>query len=471
MKLELSIARARAKVMLYEEVSQKWIPASYTPSFMSNVDILHHFQQQTFRIVAVTQASNEMVLNSSVKPGLRYNEATGTFHQWRDQGSKQVFGLHFVSEEEAAMFGSVMSQSLQVLNSCGQLRLPWPGPDPRQHSTSPELYSDQAEAEAEDLYEELPSGREEQLYQHSLREAARPIMELSQDFQRFGSFRASQRSLHPPQSHSQRSLFLPQNHSHQPALLPGQNYTNPQPSLQDPFSLARSQPAEGNPIPDNDYIREDQSSISSQEIPFKQQTETEARYFSADPTSSSAPAPAPAPPPTPLVAPPNPPPPPPPPPPPASSASQTAGLKVKSLSGDLQSITLNQAETAPALRKVVGMASMMEEMKNKLARRKQNSDVDISSSSSPGKTKPTTPTTPTTSRSQNPSQNIPETFSPRVSTSALSKLESYSGSTARSNLEALKTEILEEIRSEMEKSKMEIIEIIREEIKSLKSNQ
>ena len=117
------------------------------------------------------------------------------------------------------------------------------------------------------------------------------------------------------------------------------------------------------------------------------------------------------------------------------------------------------------------MASMMEEMKNKLARRKQNSDVDISSSSSPGKTEPTTPTTPTTSRSQNPSQNIPETFSPRVPTSALSKLESYSGSTARGNLEALKTEILEEIRSEIEKSKMEIIEIIREEIKSLKSNQ
>ena len=140
---------------------------------------------------------------------------------------------------------------------------------------------------------------------------------------------------------------------------------------------------------------------------------------------------------------------------------------MKSLSGDLQSITLNQAEPAPALKKTAGMASMMEEMKSKLARRKQSSDVDEQVSSSLGNTEPSTPTTPSTSRSQ----NMVETFSPRVSASALNKLESYKGSSGRNNLEALKTEILEEIRSEIEKSKMEIIEIIREEIKSLKSNQ
>ena len=113
MKLELSIARARAKVMLYDEAGKKWIPASFTPSFMCFVDILHNFQQQTFRIVAVTQTSNEMVLNSSVKPGLRYNEATGNFHQWRDQGSKQVFGLHFLSEEEAACSDVCVSKQMK----------------------------------------------------------------------------------------------------------------------------------------------------------------------------------------------------------------------------------------------------------------------------------------------------------------------------------------------------------------------
>ena len=119
---------------------------------------------------------------------------------------------------------------------------------------------------------------------------------------------------------------------------------------------------------------------------------------------------------------------------------------------------------------------MMEEMKSKLARRKQSSDVDqVQVTRSPGRTEPTTPTTtpttPSSSRSQ--SQIIADTFSPRVSTSALNKLESYNGSASggKHNLEALKTEILEEIRSEMEKSKMEIIDIIREEIKSLKSNQ
>ena len=431
MKLELSIGRARANVMLYDEANKKWIPASQSPSSMCTVDILHQFQQQTFRVVAVTLASNELVLSSAVAPGLRYNEATETFHQWRDQGSKQVVGLHFVSPEEAAMFGAVMSQSLQVLNSCGQLRLPWPGSDPRQHSTSPELYSSDQQ---EDIYEECSPHREEELYQHSLREAARPIMEFSQEFQRFGAVRASQRSLLPGQTFSQ-----------QPSP----------PSLQDPFSLARPQPRLGNANSDNVRFREE---LSSQEMSSK--PETEARYITAD--SSQAPAAAPAPPVS--VAPP-PPPPPPPPPVPAASTSQTAGLKVKSISGDLQSITLNQTETAPAPRKVGGMASMMEEMKSKLARRKQNSDVDLTSS--PGKTSPTTPTTPTASRSQ----NITESFSPRVSTSALHKLDSFNGSSGRNNLEALKSEILEEIRSEIEKSKMEIIDIIREEMKSLKSNQ
>ena len=110
---------------------------------------------------------------------------------------------------------------------------------------------------------------------------------------------------------------------------------------------------------------------------------------------------------------------------------------------------------------------MMEEMKSKLARRKQSSD-DQQVISSPGRTEPTTPSTPSSSRSQ----IIADTFSPRVSTSALTKLESYNGSVSggRNNLEALKKEILQEIRSEIEKSKMEIIDIIREEIKSLKSN-
>ena len=112
------------------------------------------------------------------------------------------------------------------------------------------------------------------------------------------------------------------------------------------------------------------------------------------------------------------------------------------------------------------MASMMEEMKSKLAKRRQNSDIDICHN--PGNTDP-----PDLTGGRR--KNSTEAFSPKVPTSTLSRLDSLTGSEAakssvgKNHLEALKIEILEEIRSEIEKSKMEIIEIIREEIKNLKS--
>ena len=411
MKLELSIARAGANVMLYDEATQKWIPASYNTNSVCDVNLLHHFQDLTFRVVAVTLATSEVVLNSSLRAGMRYNEATPNFHQWRDGTSKQVFGLHFSNYDEAAVFGSVVSQSLEVLNSSGQLRMPWPQPDQRLQSTSPELYGDYTE----DIYEECqPAREEEQLYQDSLRSAARPLMELSQDLQRLAPCRASQRSLVPPP-------------------LPGQNYS------QDPFSLAR---------------------------PHQVRHDTEGRYFTGEreqpPSLSITPQSTPPAPPAP--------PPPPPPPPPTSAQSPSPCVKVKSISGDLQSIKLKESLSPGTGRKTGGgMASMMEEMKSKLAKRRQNSDIDICHS--PGNIDPPDQSTLTGSRRKNST----EAFSPKVPTSTLSRLDSLTGSEAakssvgKNHLEALKIEILEEIRSEIEKSKMEIIEIIREEIKNLKS--
>ena len=44
---------------------------------------------------------------------LKYNKATPTFHQWRDQ--KQVYGLNFTTKEDADNFAQAMMTSLETL--------------------------------------------------------------------------------------------------------------------------------------------------------------------------------------------------------------------------------------------------------------------------------------------------------------------------------------------------------------------
>lgn len=47
--------------------------------------------------------------------GLKYNQATPTFHQWRD--ARQVYGLNFASKEEATTFSNAMLFALNVLSA------------------------------------------------------------------------------------------------------------------------------------------------------------------------------------------------------------------------------------------------------------------------------------------------------------------------------------------------------------------
>lgn len=56
-----------------------------------------------------------MVINCPIVKGLKYNQATPNFHQWRD--ARQVWGLNFGSKEDAALFANGMLHALEVLNS------------------------------------------------------------------------------------------------------------------------------------------------------------------------------------------------------------------------------------------------------------------------------------------------------------------------------------------------------------------
>nr|XP_010972266.1 PREDICTED: LOW QUALITY PROTEIN: protein enabled homolog [Camelus bactrianus] len=95
---EQSICQARAAVMVYDDANKKWVPAG-----------------GSFRVVGRKIQDHQVVINCAIPKGLKYNQATQTFHQWRD--ARQVYGLNFGSKEDANVFASAMMHALEVLNS------------------------------------------------------------------------------------------------------------------------------------------------------------------------------------------------------------------------------------------------------------------------------------------------------------------------------------------------------------------
>ncbi|TMS12407.1 Protein enabled-like protein [Larimichthys crocea] len=95
---EQSICQARAAVMVYDDANKKWVPAGGSTGF-SRVHIYHHTGNNAFRVVGRKIQDHQVVINCAIPKGLKYNQATQTFHQWRD--ARQVYGLNFGSKEDA----------------------------------------------------------------------------------------------------------------------------------------------------------------------------------------------------------------------------------------------------------------------------------------------------------------------------------------------------------------------------------
>jgi len=56
----------------------------------------------------------QVVINVFIQRTLKYNQATATFHQWRDQ--RQVYGLNFANKEDAESFAQAMKSAIDTLN-------------------------------------------------------------------------------------------------------------------------------------------------------------------------------------------------------------------------------------------------------------------------------------------------------------------------------------------------------------------
>ncbi|MCI4379343.1 hypothetical protein PGIGA_G00226930 [Pangasianodon gigas] len=115
---ELSVCNARATVMVYDEAGKRWVAAGTGPQAFSRVQIYHNPTTNSFRVVGrKMQPDQQVVMNCPIVKGLKYNQATANFHQWRD--ARQVWGLNFGSKEDAALFANGMMHALEVLGADG----------------------------------------------------------------------------------------------------------------------------------------------------------------------------------------------------------------------------------------------------------------------------------------------------------------------------------------------------------------
>lgn len=119
--------------MIYDDVSKRWLPSG-SSSGLSKVHIYQHLINNTFRVVGRKLQDHEVVINCAILKGLKYNQATPTFHQWRD--NRQVYGLNFSSREDAEAFALAMFRTLEILNQNSSIspRPPPPPPMPCQQS-------------------------------------------------------------------------------------------------------------------------------------------------------------------------------------------------------------------------------------------------------------------------------------------------------------------------------------------------
>ncbi|XP_069602259.1 vasodilator-stimulated phosphoprotein isoform X1 [Ranitomeya imitator] len=117
---ETPVITARATVMVYDDSSKKWINAGTGPAGHSRVQLYYSAGGQSYRVVGRKQPDQQVVINCPLIRGLKYNQATPNFHQWRD--ARQVWGLNFSSKEEAGQFAAGIIQALD----CLETGAPWP---------------------------------------------------------------------------------------------------------------------------------------------------------------------------------------------------------------------------------------------------------------------------------------------------------------------------------------------------------
>nr|XP_022300974.1 uncharacterized protein LOC111109183 [Crassostrea virginica] len=109
---EVPIVSVWANVLLYDDAAKKWVVSSTTRG-LSKVQIYRHTTNTTFRVVGRMLINKEVTINCVISRGTKYDEATPTFLQLRD--NRVVYGLNFANEMDAKGFAMAMATVLDTM--------------------------------------------------------------------------------------------------------------------------------------------------------------------------------------------------------------------------------------------------------------------------------------------------------------------------------------------------------------------
>ncbi|XP_069363269.1 protein enabled [Maniola hyperantus] len=334
---EQSISSARASVMVYDDAMKRWIPSG-SSSGLSKVHIYHHTQHNTFRVVGRKLNDHEVVINCGIVRGLKYNQATATFHQWRD--ARHVYGLNFSCREDADSFARAMMHTLEILANKVVNNT---APAPPQPPNPPVPYNGHNNTHYDEdmgyrtMTREDAAILQQPQYHAPLHQQHQPPLQqhqpqLQQHPPQLQQHPPQLQQVQPqPQHHPPSQYHAP--HHHHPAALPAsvaQNAPAPPPHGVHTLPHAPAPPGHGHhrtnsaPMPPNMSLSAASTITAPPPVPPHQNLPAPANGPIAPPTPPAAPQPPPmqqTPPPQPAA--PAPPPPPPPPgaaPPPAAPA-------------------------------------------------------------------------------------------------------------------------------------------------------
>ncbi|XP_078673938.1 uncharacterized protein LOC144912485 isoform X12 [Branchiostoma floridae x Branchiostoma belcheri] len=477
---EVSIAQARASVMIYDDGNKKWIPAGGS-SGISRVHIYHHQVNSTFRVVGRKQNDHQVVINCAILKGLKYNQATPTFHQWRD--ARQVYGLNFGSKEDADVFAGSMLKALETLSQQGSGPRP-----PSQTSGAPPASSAQ--------YQSYPN---QQQMQGQFQNVNGPSIEEEDRIrqQREQQMREQQMAA---QINRAREL-MEQERAREREREKGPQAGEWSPATSQPTGPVQSQsPAPAAPTPPTPP-----QAPTTPAPPPAPPAPPAPPTPPTQPAAGGAPPPPPGPPPPPKTG--GPPPPPPPPPPNLAPntplgggagglAQALAAAKLRRVSrSDSDADNMSPAEKARSSGGVPAIpGGMMDEMAARLAQRRAAQNVSINperrmkeqeEGGGDAKSSPNAKVNSTDAKGRPWENRSPNKFGATgrsESTNGSNKGPTNGGSQSpkfartssvnggspplEGDLDRLKQEILAEVRKEVSKMKEEIIDAIRQEIRA-----
>lgn len=110
---EKAVFYARAVVYYFDPKTKGWTPTAVGSNFC-RVDMYENTGNNTFRVIGRgLQDTTKVVINSNVTKDTQYTRASETFHQWSD--NRYIYGLNFVTKEEAESFGTGFEQTVSKL--------------------------------------------------------------------------------------------------------------------------------------------------------------------------------------------------------------------------------------------------------------------------------------------------------------------------------------------------------------------